>query len=396
MRKDSLLSKHAKTFYWAGLFLPKDTLKKCSHLYDFCRTLDDIADQKKELSFKKKQFKIFKTKFKKKNSSLPVIKNIWRLIEKENISKKIILDLFDGIESDLKKTVRVTGKNNLLLYSYRVAGTVGLMMAKILKVKEKYSLIGAINLGVAMQLTNIARDVIEDKKNKRFYINHDFNSIKKNSSLPVIKNIWRLIEKENISKKIILDLFDGIESDLKKTVRITGKNNLLLYSYRVAGTVGLMMAKILKVKDKYSLIGAINLGVAMQLTNIARDVIEDKKNNRFYINHDFNSIKKNIQMADKFYLYSLNSIRNIPIGFRFSILVARRIYRQIGYEILKEKNIRNYNKAGKVYVSKIKKCVQTFFSLIDFVQILCTKKKGEKNSNLYLIIKKKINLYERI
>ena len=86
----------------------------------------------------------------------------------KNISKKIILDLFDGIESDLKKTVRVTGKNNLLLYSYRVAGTVGLMMAKILKVKEKYSLIGAINLGVAMQLTNIARDVIEDKKNKRF------------------------------------------------------------------------------------------------------------------------------------------------------------------------------------------------------------------------------------
>ena len=283
MRKDSLLSKHAKTFYWAGLFLPKDTLKKCSHLYDFCRTLDDIADQKKELSFKKKQFKIFKTKFKKKNSSLPVI-----------------------------------------------------------------------------------------------------------------KNIWRLIEKENISKKIILDLFDGIESDLKKTVRITGKNNLLLYSYRVAGTVGLMIAKILKVKEKYSLIGAINLGVAMQLTNIARDVIEDKKNNRFYINHDFNSIKKNIQMADKFYLYSLNSIRNIPIGFRFSILVARRIYRQIGYEILKEKNIRNYNKAGKVYVSKIKKCVQTFFSLIDFVQILCTKTKRDKKSNLYLIIKKKINLYERI
>jgi hypothetical protein len=44
-------------------------------------------------------------------------------------------------------------------------------------------------------------------------------------------------------------------------------------------------------------------------------------------------IMENIQMADKFYLYSLNSIRNIPIGFRFSILVARRIYRQIGYEI---------------------------------------------------------------
>ena len=283
MRKDSLLSKHAKTFYWAGLFLPKETFTKCSHLYDFCRTLDDIADQNKELSLKKKQFKTFKKKFKEKNNSLPVV-----------------------------------------------------------------------------------------------------------------KNIWRLIEKENISKKIVLDLFDGVESDLKKTVRITGKNNLFLYSYRVAGTVGLMMAKILKVKKKDSLMGAIDLGVAMQLTNIARDVIEDKKNNRFYVSHDFNSIKKTIQMADIFYLYSLNSIRDIPIGFRFSILVARRIYRQIGYEILKEKNINNYNEAGKIYVSKIKKCVQTFFSLIDFVQILCTKTKRKKNSNLYSIIKKKINLYERI
>ena len=283
MRKDSLLSKHAKTFYWAGLFLPKETFTKCSHLYDFCRTLDDIADQNKELSLKKKQFKTFKKKFKEKNNSLPVV-----------------------------------------------------------------------------------------------------------------KNIWRLIEKENISKKIVLDLFDGVESDLKKTVRITGKNNLFLYSYRVAGTVGLMMAKILKVKKKDSLMGAIDLGVAMQLTNIARDVIEDKKNNRFYVSHDFNSIKKTIQMADIFYLYSLNSIRDIPIGFRFSILVARRIYRQIGYEILKEKNIHNYNKAGKIYVSKIKKCFQTFFSLIDFVQILCTKTKRQKNSNLYSIIKKKINLYERI
>ncbi|MDC0953984.1 squalene/phytoene synthase family protein [Pelagibacteraceae bacterium] len=181
MRKDSLLFKHAKTFYWAGLFLPKDTLEKCSHLYDFCRTLDDIADQKKELSFKKKQFKIFKTKFKERSNSLPVIKNIWRLIDKENISKKIVLDLFDGVESDLKKTIRVTSKNNLLLYSYRVAGTVGLMMAKILKVNKKGSLMGAIDLGVAMQLTNIARDVIEDKKNNRFYISHISDLITTNS-----------------------------------------------------------------------------------------------------------------------------------------------------------------------------------------------------------------------
>ena len=52
---------------------------------------------------------------------------------------------------------------------------------------------------------------------------------------------------------------------------------MLVYSYRVAGTVGLMMAKILDVKDQELLKAAIDLGIAMQLTNISRDVIEDQK-----------------------------------------------------------------------------------------------------------------------
>ena len=54
-KNQSLISTHAKSFSWAGFFLSKKTFEKCSVLYDFCRTLDDIADQKKELSFKKKQ-----------------------------------------------------------------------------------------------------------------------------------------------------------------------------------------------------------------------------------------------------------------------------------------------------------------------------------------------------
>ena len=57
----------------------------------------------------------------------------------------------------------------LLVYSYRVAGTVGLMMAKILKVNKTNSLKSAIDLGIAMQLTNISRDVIEDKIIKNLY-----------------------------------------------------------------------------------------------------------------------------------------------------------------------------------------------------------------------------------
>ena len=62
--------------------------------------------------------------------------------------------------------------------------------------------------------------------------------------------MWSIIESENISQKVVIDLFDGVETDLQEKVQITSKKDLLIYSYRVAGTVGLMMSKILKVKKK--------------------------------------------------------------------------------------------------------------------------------------------------
>ena len=62
--------------------------------------------------------------------------------------------------------------------------------------------------------------------------------------------MWSIIESENISQKVVIDLFDGVETDLQEKVQITSKKDLLIYSYRVAGTVGLMMSKILKVKKR--------------------------------------------------------------------------------------------------------------------------------------------------
>ena len=99
--------------------------------------------------------------------------------------------------------------------------------------------------------------------------------------------MWDLMDHHLISIKIVEDLFDGVESDLNKKVQLNNKKDLLIYSYRVAGTVGLMMAKILNVKDQNSMKAAIDLGIAMQLTNISRDVVEDSKINRFYIKNDF-------------------------------------------------------------------------------------------------------------
>ena len=283
MSDKNYLSIYAKSFNWAGFFLPKKTYQKCSSLYDFCRTVDDIADDQNELVIKKKNLSVFKNDF----------------------------------------------------------------------------------------------------------INKNFNNL-------IIKNMWDLMINHEISIKIIEDLFAGIESDLNEKVQLNSKKDLLIYSYRVAGTVGLMMAKILNVKDKDSMNAAIDLGIAMQLTNIARDVIEDSKNNRFYIQHDFDVISNTLTLADLFYKSCFTSINKIPFNFRFAILVARRVYRKIGDEILKTSNIEGYNKAGKVYVDNFGKIYQTFLSLIDLIKLLITKDKSNYMSDEHLLINEEIDLNERI
>ena len=282
MSNNNYLSIYAKSFSWAGYFLPKKTFKQCSALYDFCRVADNIADD-----------------------------------------------------------------------------------------SEK----------------------IENKEKKFYQFENDFNQ--KNFNNPIIKNMWGLIEEFDISLKIVQDFLFGIKSDIKHEVKLNSKKDLLVYSYRVAGTVGLMMAKILKVNKKSSLKSAIDLGIAMQLTNISRDVIEDSKNNRFYIKNDFEEISSTIYLADTFYKNSFYSIKDIPISFRFSILVARRIYRRIGYKILNKKNLENYQNSGKIYVSNLEKILETFFSIFDLIKLSFSYRKIDSIEHDLTLINEEINLNER-
>ncbi|MDB4081994.1 squalene/phytoene synthase family protein [Candidatus Pelagibacter sp.] len=283
MYNKNYLSIYAKSFNWAGFFLPKKTYQKCSALYDFCRTIDNIADNEGELDIKKKNLLSFKNDF----------------------------------------------------------------------------------------------------------INKNYNNI-------IIKNMWDLIDHHLIAIDIVEDLFNGVESDLNKKVQLNNKKELLIYSYRVAGTVGLMMAKILDVKDQNSIRAAIDLGIAMQLTNISRDVVEDSKINRFYIKNDFETISDTLMLADLFYKSSFTAIKKIPFKFRFAILVARRVYKKIGNKILRTKNIKTYNEAGKIYLNNVEKVFQTIFSIFDLITLLLTKQKSNYMSNEHFLISEEINLNERI
>ena len=110
MSNKSYLSVYAKSFSWAGFFLPKETFKKCSTLYDFCRVADNIADGNEKIENKEKKFGYFEDDFNQKNFDDPIIKNMWDLIEEFNISLKIVQDLLTGIKSDIKDKVKLNTK----------------------------------------------------------------------------------------------------------------------------------------------------------------------------------------------------------------------------------------------------------------------------------------------
>ena len=279
---NNLIKLHAKSFYWASFFLSKKIFLKSSSLYNFCRTLDDIVDGPEDLNLKKQKFLQFKNDF----------------------------------------------------------------------------------------------------------INKNFNN-------KIIQEMWDIMKSEYISKIIVLDLFDGVETDLKEKVILNNKKDLMMYSYRVAGTVGLMMSKILKVHNKNALRGAIDLGIAMQFTNITRDIVEDKIRNREDINHNFSSLKEIINESEILYDRSFQAIKYIPLRSRFAVIVARRVYRKIGHYILKQKNIDNYNNAGKIYVPISGKIIETFLSVLDFFKLLLIKNNNYINSS-HEILDKEINLDERI
>ena len=130
--------------------------------------------------------------------------------------------------------------------------------------------------------------------------------------------------------------------------------------------------------------------------SMTADVVEDSQKNRKYIDSNFESIRNTLITAETFYKSSFSSIADIPISCRFAILVARRVYRQIGYNILRKKNIENYNKSGKIYVSNLGKFFQTVLSFFDFLLLLISNVKIHYREAEHQMIKEEINLNERI
>ena len=260
------IKSEGKSFYWASFFLPKKNRIAASRLYSICRYLDDVADNSKLDT--SSQIKNIFNQIKENESS-----EINIFFKKNNINLGILKDLIDGLISD-QQSVRVTDEKELIDYSYKVAGTVGLMMLPIINTKDAEARKHAIDLGIAMQLTNIARDVYEDAKMNRLYL-----------------------PKEWLGQVSVSDLIDNKLDDQKKRL--------------------------------------IEL-----------------------------SIKNLIELSDKFYANGFSGMKFIPLRTRLAIFFAAKIYKGIGEKI---KSGGYVYKLERIYLNKLEKLWITIISIPEFL-----------------------------
>jgi len=204
-----------------------------------------------------------------------------------------------------------------------------------------------------------------------------------------------LVASKGIRQGEALDLLAGMEMDLHLG-QVKDEEALLRYCYCVAGVVGLMMCRVMGVENQSAAKHAIDLGIAMQLTNIARDVAEDWERGRSYLPKTWvdiklpspcsnlsdafydsveapsnatvrASVKRLLSMAEVRYASGLEGVGMLPRGCRLAISLAAKLYREIGREILRrETRVMD----GRIAVPRLRLaylgCYGLLSSLVDY------------------------------
>lgn len=157
-----IMAQHGKSFYWASRFFNKKMLHEVSSLYTFCRYVDDLADECAPKVATEKLGEVLNN-IDKDNSHFS------QIFGQDKIDPTFAKELLDGALFDVNEGKIIT-RDDLIVYCYKVAGVVGLMMTKVIGVKDVNANAFAIDLGLGMQLTNICRDILEDAQNNRTYL----------------------------------------------------------------------------------------------------------------------------------------------------------------------------------------------------------------------------------
>ncbi len=166
---ESVLKKHGRSFHFASKLLAPAYRLRAARLYAFCRYIDDLADESNDPNTAAQQLAQINSEIQHGQSTQYVVADMIALMQELSMPHAPVLSLIKGVQSDLSMQ-RIENEEELLRYAYQVAGTVGLMMCVILDVRDKEAWPFAMDLGIAMQLTNIARDVGQDASKGRIYL----------------------------------------------------------------------------------------------------------------------------------------------------------------------------------------------------------------------------------
>lgn len=168
------ISKESKSsFYYAFNLLPEQKRDAMNVVYAFCRKTDDIVDATNDSQdVKYDKLRKWRIEFERAftgHSEFPLLNKLGKTISNFNIPLDPFFELIKGMEMDLQKD-RYKSFDDLQLYCYRVASTVGLMCIEIFGYKNLSTKNFAVDLGIALQLTNILRDIGKDAEQGRIYL----------------------------------------------------------------------------------------------------------------------------------------------------------------------------------------------------------------------------------
>ena len=163
------MKRNGKSFWFASIFLPKVTALAAARLYRFCRTMDDLADTAVTPE-NQEALAIVREHLRQGETSQPLVADFLALVRQYDLSLDVADHLIATFLEDATTKLHVEDERQLVCYCYGVAGTVGLLMMPILGAAGPDARRAAMHLGIAMQMTNIARDVLEDAQNGRRYL----------------------------------------------------------------------------------------------------------------------------------------------------------------------------------------------------------------------------------
>lgn len=172
----NIAKKSKSSFYYAFNLLPEPKRDAMNTVYAFCRKTDDIVDETEDsLDVKYEKLRRWRIEFEKAfigHSEFPLLNKLGKTISNFNIPLDPFFELIKGMEMDIQSD-RYRSFDDLQLYCYRVASTVGLMCIEIFGYKNPSTKSFAVDLGIALQLTNILRDIGKDAEQGRIYLPQD-------------------------------------------------------------------------------------------------------------------------------------------------------------------------------------------------------------------------------